>query len=184
MESSALHFITDENWQRIIFHLNHSFVTMKTISLKTIMLFLLAGSFAFASCEKDEDTKGNKTDMLTEKNWKMVALTSDPAIDWDGNGTLVTNVFNQFDACEKDDFTIFKKNGIVAFDEGPTKCATEDPQTTTGLWAFNTDETVLSVTENGETTSWKILELTNSTLKIEYIIDFGTKYSLTATFKR
>lgn len=158
---------------------------MKTVFQFRTMLFALAlVGIAFTGCKKDKDeTKADKTSMLAEKNWKMTAATIDPAIDWFGNGTLVTNLYAQLPACAKDDLTTFRKNGTVAFDEGATKCEPNDPQTRSGLWNFNTDQTIVSVTEDGETDSWEIIELTKDKLKVDYtIVDEGLTYTITSTF--
>ncbi len=160
---------------------------MKTVFQFRTMLFALAlVGIAFTGCKKDKDeTKADKTGMLAEKNWKMTAATIDPAIDWFGNGTLVTNLYAQLPVCTKDDLTIFRKNGTVAFDEGTAKCEPNDPQTRSGLWSFNTDQTIVSVTDDGETDSWEIIELTKEKLKVDYtIVDEGLTYTITSTFMK
>ncbi len=129
---------------------------MKNVfQFRAIFFALALVSFTFTSCEEDDkdDAKADKTNVLVEKQWKAIAITVDPAIDLFGSGTPITNVYAQLPACSKDDVTIFRKNGTVAFDEGGSKCAAKDPQTRTGLWTFNTDQTILSVTEDGETQS-------------------------------
>ncbi len=159
---------------------------MKTFfRLKTTFLALAVLSIAFVSCEKDKDNKPDNTELLTGKNWKLTAFTIDPAIDWFGNGTLVTNIYAQLPTCAKDDLATFNKNGTVNFDEGATKCDPNDPQTTSGTWAFNTDKTIISVTTDGETESWKVLELKNDRLVIEYQeVEDGITYTLTGTFAK
>lgn len=158
---------------------------MKTVfQFRTMLFALVMVGVAFTGCKKDKDeTKADKTGMLVEKQWQATAYTIDPAIDWFGNGTLVTNIFAQLPACAKDDVTIFHKNGTVAFDEGASKCSTNDPQTRSGLWTFNPDQTVISVTEDGETNSWKVLEFSSDRIKIEFTIeDEGITYTLTSTY--
>lgn len=159
---------------------------MKTFfHLKTALLALALLSVAFTSCKKDDkDNEPDKTSLLTDKSWKMTAATVDPAIDWFGSGTKVTNVYAQFPACVKDDLVIFKKNGTVNFDEGATKCEPNDAQTVNALWSLNPAETIISITQTGETESWKILELTNSKLVVEYeeYDEFeGITYTVTIT---
>lgn len=157
------------------------------LKLKTMFFAIALLGIAFTSCEEDkkDETKADKTALLTEKNWKVTAMTVDPAIDLFGTGTPVTNVYAQMPACVKDDVTIFRKNGTVAFDEGGSKCAANDPQTRSGLWTFNTDQTIVSITEAGETDSWKIIELTKDRVKTEFTVqdeDSGITYTITSTY--
>lgn len=156
---------------------------MKTISWKAMMAMLcLLATLNFISC-KEDDEDPDTTELLTDGNWKLTAMTSDPAIDW--FGTPVTNVYAQLPACIKDDFTIFKDNGTVNFDEGASKCDPSDPQTTSGTWTLNTDETILSVTTDGETESWNIEELKEKTFSAKYeITDLGVNYTLSVTFTK
>jgi Lipocalin-like domain len=155
---------------------------MKAISFKACVALLGLLAINLLSC-KDDDAKPDKTKVLTGGNWKLTALTSDPAFDW--FGTQVTNIYAQLPACVKDDLTVFKSSGTVNFDEGPSKCDPNDPQTTSGTWAFNTDETILSVTTDGDTESWNIEELKNDTFKAHYeITQEGLTYTFTVTFKK
>lgn len=157
---------------------------MKTISLKTLVVMLGAVAlFSTTSCKKDDDTTTDKVKILTGGQWQLSAMTSDPAIDW--FGTPVTNVYAQLPACIKDDVTIFKTDGKVNFDEGTSKCSPNDPQTTTGTWTFNPAQTVLSVTQDGETESWDVTELKGSTFKAVYpIVEEGVTYTISVTFTK
>ncbi|MBK8565841.1 MAG: lipocalin family protein [Saprospiraceae bacterium] len=156
---------------------------MKTISIKALVAVCgLLAILSMTSCEKDKD-KESTSDALTGGNWKLTALTSDPAIDW--FGTPVTNVYAQLPACIKDDITIFKTNGTVNFDEGVSKCETNDPQTTSGTWALSADEKVLSVTTDGETESWSIENLEGKNFKATYeVTQDGLTYTFTVGYKR
>lgn len=157
---------------------------MKTISLKTLVVLLgTCALFTTSSCKKDDDAGPDKVKILTDGQWQLTAMTADPAIDW--FGTPVTNVYAQLPACIKDDLTIFKPNGTVNFDEGPSKCEPNDPQTTTGTWTFNTTLTILSVTQDGETESWDVSELKGNTFKAEYkIVEGGVTYTIDVTFTK
>ena len=144
--------------------------------LKIAPFFLL---LAFASCKKDSLSK---TDLLTDADgWKMVSLTTDPAIVDPFTGTQITDLYAQFDACDKDDITTFSANGTFVSDEGATKCDPSDPQTTSGTWLLSADEKTITI--DGE--SWTISELSKSTLRVTYPwVDnsSGITYTWTATF--
>jgi len=137
------------------------------------------------SCKKDDDSPQTKTEIISGKNFIMTAWAINPGIDF--NGTTITDLYSFLDDCEKDDITIFNNDGAVNFDEGATKCDAGDPQTTAGTWMFTENETKLSVTDDGETTVFTIVELTTSKLKISYQVveDFGMgeeTYTNTVTF--
>jgi len=143
------------------------------------LLLLVTLTLTLGACKKDDD-KSN-SEKLVDKNWNLTALTSDPAITF--GGVSFTDLYAQSQDCDRDDLTIFKAGGTVNYDEGATKCSQSDPQTTTGTWVLNTDETVLTV--DGE--SWTILELNDNQLKVKYTDDFfgnGFNTTLTATFQR
>jgi hypothetical protein len=148
-----------------------------------IMIGLLA-LMAF-SCKKDEESK---TDKLTGKWWINTAMTIDPAVII--NGTSITDLWPQIPSCSKDDIQKFEDNGVYTFDEGTTKCSTNDPQTTTGTWAFNSDETVISITTTGasgtETYSYNIVSLDSDKIvgKFTEVADYGSgplTYTYTVT---
>jgi hypothetical protein len=146
---------------------------MKNIKLNLFLIAIVA--LAMGSCKKDKTV----SELLTTGSWKFTVITIDPGIDLDGSGSLVTDLFAQLDACDKDDLTIFKSGGISNYDEGAVKCDSSSPQTTTGTWVLSADEKTL--TFDGE--SWQILSLDDSTLKVKYAEDYGSgvTYTITAT---
>ncbi|MCF8364949.1 MAG: lipocalin family protein [Bacteroidales bacterium] len=145
--------------------------------------FVLATS---VSCKKDEDdSPQTKTDQITGKNFVVTAMLISPAVEY--NGIEISDFYSIMPSCTKDDITIFNTNGTATFDEGATKCDAGDPQTTSGTWAFLENETRLSVTSDGETEVYNIVELSESKLKISFEIveDFGNgdeTYTYTVTF--
>ena len=148
---------------------------------KILFLALAFAPLAFTSCSDDDDP--SKTELLTNKNWVMTAATIDPSLPVLGGGTT-TNLYNQFPSCTKDNILIFKTDKTMNFDEGATKCNVSDPQTEPGSWLFNTTETILSITQDGETTSITIKTLTSNKLNGTYqqVIN-GTTYTIDATFE-
>lgn len=157
---------------------------MKTIVwMAKLAIMGLFALFIATGCKKDEPATPDREALLTTGAWKLSAMTVDPAIDW--FGTPVTNVYPQLPGCLKDDLTIFKANGTVNYDEGPSKCSPNDPQTTSGTWTFNPEQTVLSITADGETTSWDITDLTGSRVVADYeITEEGITYTFSVTYSR
>ena len=160
---------------------------MKKNNLIYSAMILLA-TFVMAtavSCKKDDDSPASKTDLITGKNLVVTAMTVNPGIEY--GGIEYTDFFAIMPACSKDDVTVFNTDGTATFDEGATKCDAGDPQTTSGTWQFQDNETKLQVVSDGDTEIFNIVELTSSKLKISYEIveDFGNgdeTYTYTITF--
>ena len=113
----------------------------KLTSVIMIALLILVS----ISCKKDK--KASNTDKLTGKWWINTAMTIDPAIVI--GGTSITDLWGQIPPCSKDNLQKFETAGVYTMDEGATKCSGNDPQTTTGTWSFNADETIISTTTTG-----------------------------------
>ncbi|MBK8502717.1 MAG: hypothetical protein IPL46_11140 [Saprospiraceae bacterium] len=151
--------------------------------MKTTMLLIMSILLLASSCRKDNEDAIDRSKMLTEGAWQINALTIEPAIDW--FGTTVTNVYAQLPSCVKDNLTIFKTNGVVNYDEGSSKCDPNEPQTTTGTWAFNVDQTILSMTSEGETESWNLSVLDSRNIKADYQLqEGGINYTFTIQLNR
>lgn len=152
---------------------------------RLFIVLLFVGSFTACKKDNDDDKPKSKTELLTAKNWRLSAAVV--------SGTYQGTSFSEdgyanADPCEKDNFLKFNSNKTVAYDQGPTKCddTAADPQTEQGAWDFNSDESklLLSNTGGGATFGLDILELTASTLKVEYSesdTDGTYKYTLTYT---
>ncbi len=104
---------------------------------KGIILIAIA-FFAIASCkESTDDSKPaakTKTELITTGSWIVSDLLMNGA-----------SIYAFMDACSKDDFMTFKTNGTVITDEGATKCAPADPQTSSSNWSFSSDEKKITI---------------------------------------
>jgi len=152
---------------------------------RLLLLSFLSLTLAFSACKKDDPP--TNTDHLTGSLWKMTAITIDPAFpifDVNGNITGYTNdLFSQLSPCAKDDTYKYNSDFTMKTDEGASKCDSGDPQSTAGIWSFNTDETVLSTTSDGFTQVSTIMELTSEVLKLKYSQPVGpTTYTFNITF--
>jgi len=98
--------------------------------------------------------------------------------------TGTTNdMFAMMEDCEKDDTNKFNTDKTVVTDEGATKCDSSNPQKTTSTWSFNADETVLTITDDGDVITLSILELTDKVLKLKSTETFDSEtYTATITF--
>ncbi len=130
--------------------------------MKKLLVLLLGITFLLGACKKDE---ASNTDKLTSGQWKLTASVS----SFTFNGNLQTiDVYANLGACQKDNFVEFKADGTLTGDEGPTKCGSNDPQQTTGTWAFEQNETHLVVNGAGYNFDAEILELTDTKLRVKY----------------
>ncbi len=167
---------------------------MKTNKIFTTagFCFLLIGSVLLTSCKKDEDEPApepapiplTNTQKLTGKNFKLTAMTVNPGINL---GTVViTDIYAQIPSCAQDDLMNFNSNGTYTDDEAASKCDPADPQTTTGTWVWNTNETVLTITETGSSpTSLTVITNDGTTLKGTMSeVDNGTTYVYTITYTK
>ncbi len=149
-------------------------------NLYLFITFALVMCFAI-SCKKEKSLSNES--MLTGKNWKVVGYTVDPGLSI--NGTIVTNLYEQFDPCVKDDIFNCKTDRTYTMEEGLIKCSVDDPQVyESGTWTFNSDETVLILTTSGGIMTNYNLENLSSTeivLKTEVFID-NLKYITTTTY--
>jgi hypothetical protein len=131
---------------------------------KKIILFAFAAMAVLSSCKKDS-TADDNTALLTTGKWKLTAET-----------TAAVNSYSNYAACEKDNTTAFATDGKVTFDEGATKCAAADPQTTTGTWAFSgTEKKKVILTDSGIAITCDITELTTTSLKWTFTNPFDNK---------
>jgi hypothetical protein len=148
------------------------------------LLLFLCAALAFTACKKDDDP--SKKEMLTNKNWVMTAATVDPSFVLITGGST-NNLYNQLEACAKDDITRLNADGKATFDEGALKCNVADPQTTNGTWALSLDEKTLSITDPASTpstTSITILSLSSSKMMGTYQMEIGpVTYTVTATLE-
>ena len=132
--------------------------------MNKLTLFLLGFVLVLNACKKDDASAADK---LTGQ-WKLVSSTS--SFVFNGN-TQTLDVYAQLGACQKDNFFEFKTGGVAVTDEGPTKCASGDPQQTTGTWALAQNDTHLIVAGIGYNFDGKIVELTDTTLHVTYSVD-------------
>ncbi len=133
---------------------------------KAIIIFLLA--IMAISCEKEKDL--TKTEIITRKPWLLTAKTITPPIDYPGIG-IISDFFALYDQCSKDDIWVFKSAGSYTMEEGATKCNPADPTVwDMGTWAFNSDETVLTISSSvyQGLSEYTIDELTTAAMKLSY----------------
>lgn len=134
--------------------------------LAFILLITILGCEKTIEPEKKDESK-TKLEHLCSEKWQIRAVLIDPP--YLDNGKLITDYYLDYQDCKKDNFQKYNSDSTVIYDEGPTKCAPNAPQTRFNDWYFNTDETLLI--EDG--TEFKIHTLNEK----ELILTFDQKIS-------
>jgi hypothetical protein len=137
--------------------------------MKNRFLYLLplAMGLSLTACKKDSETTPapTKSELLTAKNWRVSAAVTTTKV-----GTAATTTVDDYagsPACEKDDFIKFEANKTLVANGGTVLCP-GDPQTASGAWDFNSDQTklTLGVGSTGLVGQYDLAELSATTLKI------------------
>lgn len=138
--------------------------------LKPVLLSSLALVFVFA-CKKEEkkdDTNNGgsnktKSELLTQKNWKISSLVS--------SGTDIWNTF-LVDACNKDNEYRFRTDDSLVLYDKASKCSVSDPDSSVSMYKFynNNTQLILNVKLTSSTTlndTATIVELNENSLKLD-----------------
>jgi len=147
--------------------------TIKKISLATLVICLLLVSCSKKSKDSTPTpTPETKTQLLTDKNWKVTAATLDPGLDLSGTGVLITDLYAfemaNGNACQLDNIFNFNINGNYTDYEGATLCDPQDPQLyDSGTWSFLNNEATLSF----QGREYTIVTLNSTTLKLKFYWD-------------
>ncbi len=149
---------------------------MKTRSLLLVSAFALS----LSSCKEDPTT----VELLTANDWRMTSLTIDPPVMVEQ--VLITNFYSQIYEYDKDNILRFLENGTFVTDEGATKEFPSDPQTRQGDWQLSVSEDELTVSMNGDTVVYGLIDLDEEAMTLNYSErDTATdiNYTLTAGFE-
>lgn len=157
-----------------------------------LVTMLFASTLFFVGCSNEPNdnipapTAATKTELLTTGTWNLREMTVNPGFDI-GGGVILTDIYSQFDACDKDDLIKYNTNGTGVYDVGAINCDPDfTPQARPFTWVFNLTET--KIIDNGE--AYDIVELSETTLKTSYVMDGadiggleGIKYTYSLTYK-
>ena len=154
-----------------------------------LLLMPLALGLMFTGCKKDSPNATpapTKTELLTNKNWVVTAATISPGLQNPNGGAPITDLYAQFSACDKDDFIRFEAASVFKEDEGANKCSSSSNQTRTGIWAFGSNDTVITIGGSVDNSgSYNVAELSDNTLKLTQLYPYnGVNYTVTATYTK
>lgn len=133
------------------------------MKVKQLLILSLLVATAYSACKKEENKTASKMDLLTDGRWQMTAYTLSPPFDLNYDGTPDTDGLAAMEPCDRDNLFLFKKDGTLEIDEGPTKCNPFDPQINqTTTWAFVNNETEIIIDGDRAT----IQELTKTRFRV------------------
>lgn len=87
---------------------------MRHLILYASLIGILGFSCSKVESDGNEDPQGY-ADSQVVGTWKITGLTSDAPYDWDGNGTVETDLYPTLPSCEKDNLYIFEPNKTGSF---------------------------------------------------------------------
>jgi len=123
-------------------------------------------------------------DELIGKNWKLTAKTVSPARAPQIGADPITDWYTQLENCEKDNLKKYMADNTVTFDEGASKCDSNDAQTEKGSWLYNSNNTIITETRDDAVIDYKIVSVSDTQLKVTYTETdlVGTTYTYTNTY--
>jgi len=142
-------------------------------------LFALGVLVILASCSKEEPIPETNADLIVG-SWILSDATIDPPDFSTGSDLYAT-----FDDCEQDNILTFTKPSSFVKNEGARKCNPATLQDSQGSYAWNSFESVLSITLDNETTSYQIHILNTTTMVNAERINFaGGERVITYTYRK
>ena len=150
-----------------------------------LLLTIITLCLGLHSCKKEEAEKTPSE--LIIGTWRITALTSSPAADWDGDGNPETDVFAAIfiEQCVKDDELIFNTNGTVTQNpnilcQGETSADYDD----TFDWSIP-NATQLVLDDDGDETTYNNFSVSETTISYSASETYqGTSYLLTYTWTK
>ena len=149
--------------------------------MNRLILYLL---LLFTSCndhlkiDRNNDPQGY-ADSQFVGIWKVTAVTSDVAWDYDGNGSTETNIYATWSACKKDNLYTFvgDKTGTYKLDCNNTK---------TGSWEVVTTTYLVYTPLNLSPESERVIQMTSIQFKSTLAISLpnGQPATITKTWDR
>ncbi|AKQ47152.1 hypothetical protein TH63_18310 [Rufibacter radiotolerans] len=140
-----------------------------------LLTILAIFSLSFTACnDDDEDEKPDDKKLLTGKSWKITAFTA-------AQGPASYDIYSDMEPCDQDDLWKFSDNGSYEINEGPSKCDPNSAQVYES-GTYTLDNKTLITTESGSSNTYKVVEITATTLKLtteQAISGTNTTFNLT-----
>jgi hypothetical protein len=140
------------------------------------LIVLCFSFFAITSCSK-KDVINNSEDIVG--TWAVVAITSDQAYDWDGDGRYESDIFGTYDFCQRDIQLVFDANGYGQSRQG---CNANWQQI---YWQLSSNGRTLTIDMPGDDLNLNITQFAPSTIRgDDHVYVDGKNYTITYTLAR
>ncbi|WP_303318399.1 DUF5004 domain-containing protein [Flavivirga abyssicola] len=115
-------------------------------SLIVIALLIVGCSDDDSNCTQDLTGELSNDETAFAHKWVLAEIVSEKEIDLtdDSEDNPNTNLFEQYEACEKDAFYNFNNDRSYTFEQGVTASNCSNKQTSTGTWKL-TNNTLLTL---------------------------------------
>ena len=158
--------------------------------MKRLILHLFSSVFFITACddhlkiEKNNDPQGY-ADSQFVGSWKITAVSSDVAYDWNNDGSTERDIYNTWSSCEKDNlYTFTGDTATVGYKKGTFKINCSVIKS--GVWQiFNTKYLVYTpLGLNPE--SERVIDMTSIQFKstVDLTLSNGQNATITKTWTR
>lgn len=154
------------------------------VLLNRFITYFLFAVFILFSCRshfinEDDNRPRGYADSQVVGNWKITAVSSDVANDWNGDGLAEKDIYITWSACQKDHLYTFAPDKTGTF---KLNCSTTEP----GSWEIiNTQYLLYSSPANG-IESERIIAMTSVEFKTtqDFTLPNGQTATITKTWTR
>lgn len=151
---------------------------MKLLTTLTLLLYLLTSlSCNKSTVEKNDLPQGFSVSQIIG-TWKVTALSSDKAYDWNGDGTLEKDIYNTWSPCEKDNLFQFESSYAGSY---KLNCN----ETKTGTWGLSNTNLLFWAVNGSPNVYETIIYMSTNTMKTEVVTaqSNGQLYTLSKVWK-
>lgn len=102
---------------------------------KVFLVALTLAGIATVGCKKDKDIEEppSTVDLITSSTWRIDTIGFDQDKDGQIDGALPGGLLD----CQRDNTITFSSDSTGLFDEGATRCSTDDEQSTPFNWTLS-----------------------------------------------
>lgn len=157
--------------------------------MKRLFLYLFASIFFITACtdhlkiERNNDPQGY-ADSQFVGSWKITAVSSDVAYDWNNDGSSERDIYGTWSSCQKDNlFTFTGDTATAGYKKGTFKinCSV----TKTGEWQIINTKDLLYIPLGLSPESERVIEMTSVQFKSILLLTVnGQAATITKTWTR
>ncbi|WP_303312705.1 hypothetical protein [Hymenobacter sp. BT730] len=147
------------------------------LSFLRLSLLATVGCLSLTACKKEEEEGLSRKELLQRAHWQVRELYVQT------NGQKGHDFYANYQPCKRDNDWVFQAAGTYLHQEGPTRCAENDPDYYGGQWQLtenlsqNTAQLRIKSDREVETAVWDIISLDKTTLSLEMpTAQAGSKY--------